>query len=104
MVVNYSLFTGPLAILLIAATCLAVVSVIAVIRSQKRRPATGRESMIGQDAIVYSALKPEGMVQASGELWHARIRGTKVNPGATVTITGIDGLTLIVKEKEATGG
>ncbi len=104
MVLNYSLFTGPVTILIIAALCLIAVSVVAVARSQKRRPAAGRESMIGQIATAVSALSPEGTVQASGELWHARVQGAHVKPGGKVSIIGFDELTLIVKEKEVTGG
>lgn len=104
MFLDYSVFAGPVTILIIAVVCFIAVSVFAVMRSQKRRPAAGRESMIGQVATAYSALSPEGTVQAIGELWHARVRGTHVNPGDRVTIVDIDGLTLIVKEKEVTGG
>jgi membrane-bound ClpP family serine protease len=103
MLVNYSVFTGPAIILAIVVVCLATVSIIAVMRSQKRRLAAGRESMIGQVATTYSPLNPEGTVQAVGELWHARARGPHVSPGQQVTILGMDGLTLIVKQKEVTG-
>jgi len=103
MILNYSIFAGPVAILIIVTVCLIVVSVIAVMRSQKRRPAAGSEAMIGEVATVYSVLNPEGTVQAVGELWHARVKGAHVDPGKRVTIIGIDGLTLIVKEKEVTG-
>jgi len=103
MLVDYSIFTGPAAILAIVVVCLMIVSIVAVMRSQKRRPAAGRESMIGQVATTYSPLNPEGTVQAVGELWRARVRGQHVGPGQQVTILGIDGLTLIVKQKEVSG-
>lgn len=103
MLVNYSIFAGPVAILAIVVVCLATISIIAVIRSQKRRPESGLESMIGQVATTYSPLSPEGTVQAEGELWHARVKGPHVGPGQQVAILGIEGLTLVVKQKEVTG-
>ena len=102
MLVDYALFTGPATILGIVAVCLAVISVIAVVRSQRRKPAAGRETMLGQTAVVQTTLDPEGMVLVEGELWHARARKTRIEVGAKVTVVAIDGLTLRVKEKEVT--
>ncbi|TFH36784.1 MAG: hypothetical protein E4G93_01520 [Dehalococcoidia bacterium] len=102
MLVDYSIFSGPAAVLGIGAVCLAVLSIVAVIRSQRRKPVAGRESMIGQTGTVTAALKPEGTVLFNGELWHARTKGPHLEPGTNVTVVKIDGLTLGVKEKEAT--
>ncbi len=99
MIVDYSLFTGPVLIIGILLACLLVVSVIAVVRSQRRAPSTGRETMVGRSAVVQTALDPDGTVLMDGELWHATAReGTPVQPGARVTVAAIDGLTLTVKK------
>jgi membrane protein implicated in regulation of membrane protease activity len=37
----------------------------------------------------------DGWVRVHGELWRAR--GTALEPGRTVRVTGVDGLTLIVE-------
>lgn len=102
MLVDYSIFTGPATILGVLVGCLAVVSIIAIVRSQRRKPAAGRETMVGQTAVVQTTLDLEGTVLVEGELWHARTKKLRLNPGAKVTVVKIDGLTLLVKEKEVT--
>jgi len=102
MLVDYSVFAGPGMVLGIVVVCLAVVSIIAVARSQGRKPVAGRETLLGQTAVVQTPLDPEGMVLVEGELWRARARKTRIEVGAQVTVVAIDGLTLRVKEKEVT--
>lgn len=102
MLVDYSVFAGPGIVLGIVVVCLAVVSIIAVARSQGRKPVAGRETLLGQTAVVQTPLDPEGMVLVEGELWRARARKTRIEVGAQVTVVAIDGLTLRVKEKEVT--
>lgn len=102
MLVDYSVFAGPGIVLGIVVVCLAVVSIIAVARSQGRKPVAGRETLLGQTAVVQTPLDPEGMVLVEGELWRARARKTRIEVGAQVTVVAIDALTLRVKEKEVT--
>jgi len=94
MLVDYSVFAGPATVLGIMAACLATLSIVAVVRSQKRKPAAGRETMVGQIGTVNTALKPEGTVYLNGELWHARTKGPHLDPGAKVKVVEIHGLTL----------
>ncbi len=98
MIVDYSLFTGPALILGIVLACLLVVSVVAVVRSQRRAASTGRETMVGRSAVVQTTLDPDGTVLMDGELWHATVREGSVQPGARVTVAAVEGLTLMVKK------
>jgi len=100
MIVNTSLYSGPLAIVLVLAGCLVVVSIIAVARSQRRKPAAGRETLVGQTAVVRTPLAPEGIVLADGELWQAISSGPHIDAGTKVRIIAVEGLTLKVATKE----
>jgi membrane-bound ClpP family serine protease len=103
MLVDYSIFAGPATILGIVVGVLLIVSVVAVVHSQRRRLTVGQETMIGQTGVVQAALRPEGTVQVDGELWHARVHGDHLDPGARVVVVGVNRLVLTVKEKEVTG-
>jgi membrane-bound serine protease (ClpP class) len=70
-----------------------------VIRSHRRQASTGREELIGKAAVVKVALKPEGTVFYRGERWAAISNKDRVEPGETVIITKVDGLTLHVIKK-----
>lgn len=69
-----------------------------------RRPVTGRESLIGMIGVVRQALRPDGMIFATGELWQATLAGApgqELPAGTPVTITAIDALRLIVRPATA---
>ena len=100
MLVNTELYTGPLIVVLVVLGILAVVSIIAVVRSQRRRPAAGRETLVGQTAIVRTPLTPEGTVLVDGELWHAVSSGPRYEVGGKVLVRAVEGLTLKVGTKE----
>jgi len=59
------------------------------------RPRTGAEAMIGREAEVASACRPDGQVRIHGELWAARC-AAGADPGETVRVDTLDGLTLVV--------
>jgi membrane-bound serine protease (ClpP class) len=63
--------------------------------SQRPRPAVGLETMLGREAIVAAACRPRGQVRLDGELW-AAVCDDGADPGDTVRIVGVDGLTLRV--------
>ncbi|MEE8503513.1 MAG: nodulation protein NfeD [candidate division NC10 bacterium] len=69
----------------------------AAIRAHRRQPVTGHEGLIGQIALVKTALKPEGQIFLRGEIWKARSE-EPVKPGGQVEVTGISGLTLKVRK------
>lgn len=57
---------------------------------------TGAPSMLGQPAQVLDWAGEEGHVLAFGERWQARAART-LAPGDRVEVTGVDGLTLVVR-------
>ena len=61
-----------------------------------RRPAVGASTLIGSDAKVLSACRPDGQVRLNGEIWDAScVEGAA--PGETVRVVGRRGLTLLVE-------
>jgi membrane-bound serine protease (ClpP class) len=52
-----------------AACCIAIVYL--AIRAYRRKPATGREGIVGEVGIAKSAIDPEGKVFVHGEYWDA---------------------------------
>ncbi len=73
----------------------------------RRKPATGREGLVGAVGTVRKALEPDGVVFVHGELWQATAPGDMVPAGTPipervpVTVTGMDGLRLIVRRATA---
>jgi membrane-bound serine protease (ClpP class) len=69
-----------------------------VVRARANKVITGAHGMLGETGIAVTVLAPEGKVQVHGEYWDAVAPPeAKVNPGAKVRVTGIQGLQLIVK-------
>ena len=75
----------------------------AVVRALRRRLVTGAEGMVGAYGKAVETLAPAGMVDIKGEYWKAVSPHAKIEAGHEVEVTGINGLTLEVKEK-ANGG
>jgi membrane protein implicated in regulation of membrane protease activity len=67
--------------------------------ARKWRPATGAEAMIGEEAEVATACRPEGQVRINGELWRARCEAG-ADVGDTVRVERLDGLTLVVSPSQ----
>jgi membrane-bound serine protease (ClpP class) len=73
----------------------------------RRKPATGREGLVGAVGTVRKALDPDGVVFVSGELWQATApedtiaAGTPIPERVPVTVTGMDGLRLLVRRATA---
>jgi membrane protein implicated in regulation of membrane protease activity len=61
-----------------------------------RRKAVGAETLIGAEAAVSEACRPVGQVRVGGEIWQARCEAG-ADPGDTVRVVGLDGLTLVVE-------
>jgi membrane-bound serine protease (ClpP class) len=66
------------------------------VRAMRRRPATGREEMVGLVGIVKTALIPQGQLAVHGELWEA-ISDLPLQPGDKAEVIRVDGLRLYVK-------
>ncbi|HKY72800.1 MAG TPA: nodulation protein NfeD [Nitrospira sp.] len=71
------------------------------INALRRRPATGREEMIGLVGIARTALAPDGQLAVRGELWEA-VSEEPVSAGDQVEVTAVDGLRLRVKPYQQT--
>jgi membrane-bound serine protease (ClpP class) len=81
---------------------LVIFAVTKVVQARRRRPATGREELVGQVGVVRRALDPAGLVFVHGELWQAQTTGDPIAVGETVCVEGIeDGLVLQVRRAEA---
>lgn len=65
------------------------------VKALRTRTATGMEGLIGDVGVVRSRLAPRGQIFLRGEIWNAECEG-EVEPGESVRITGMDGLTLRV--------
>ena len=70
--------------------------------SQRRRPVTGVDAMIGVGGLVRDAIGPTepGNVDMHGETWRAQ-SASRIAAGQPVRVTTVDGLTLIVEPSGA---
>ena len=92
---------------LLAAGTLALVY-LAIFRRWLRAKLTGKEQPTNVDAVVgktgvvtqrITAREP-GMIRVAGEIWRAALAGTEDGarePGATVTVESVEGVTLKVR-------
>jgi membrane-bound serine protease (ClpP class) len=71
----------------------------AVLRMHKHKAVSGVDAMIGTTAVALEDIDPYGQVRASSEIWNASASGA-IKKGSTVQITGVDGLTLHIKNQE----
>ncbi|MEJ7902198.1 MAG: NfeD family protein [Thermomicrobiales bacterium] len=87
-------------------TCAALILACALIigtaalRVLRKKPASGRTTLIGEIGVVRQALDPTGLVFLQGELWTATVDGDSATPvpaGAGVEVLAVRGLRLIVK-------
>jgi len=74
--------------------------VFVVVRSTKRKPLSGREGLVGETGRVSKVIEEgkTGKVFVHGEMWDATGSGT-FPPDSEVTVTGVEGLKLRVKQK-----
>jgi membrane-bound serine protease (ClpP class) len=63
---------------------------------RRYRLRVGPETLVGMRAEVLQPLTPVGLVRVRGEIWNARA-SAPVGAGETVTVSGMDGLTLLVE-------
>lgn len=113
---SYALFDESQGVMvsrpLIWALVIALVALFAVVggfavSTFRRKPATGREGLVGRVGTVRQKLDPDGVIFVNGELWQAT--ATEDNAAATppigervpVTVTGMDGLRLFVRRATA---
>jgi len=78
---------------------------VSVLRVLRRRPATGRNAILGQIGTVKVGIDPgkPGQVFVDGERWKALgDGGTPLPAGASIVVIAVDGLTLTVRLATAT--
>jgi membrane-bound serine protease (ClpP class) len=69
--------------------------------SQRRRAHIGAEALVGASARVVARCDPAGKVAVNGEIWNARC-ADGAEPGESVRVQGLQGLTLLVERDQAT--
>lgn len=72
-------------------------AVFKVVQARRKRPSTGRESIVGSIGETRTELAPEGMVYVSGELWQAWSNSGPIPAGRSVKIVDAEGLKLMVE-------
>ncbi len=90
-------------LIVIAVVAVFVFFIGAIIRSQRRRPATGKEGLVGKVGSANTVLDPTGMVYVEGELWTATSEAGRIEAGEEVVITKVEGLKLKVTKKQQGG-
>lgn len=77
------------------------VALTLVMRAHKRPAVMEPTAVAGQTGEVRVALNPIGTVQLRSELWSAKSEtpGETIEAGARVVVTGLEGLTLIVRRQ-----
>lgn len=71
-----------------------------VIRAHRRKPATGKEGLVGEEGLTIEELKPVGQVEIHGEIWKA-IAESKIGRGKRVIVQEVDSKHLRLKVKVA---
>jgi membrane-bound serine protease (ClpP class) len=82
-----------------SACCIAIVYL--AIRAYRRKPATGREGIVGEVGIAKSAIDPEGKVFVHGEYWNA-LSDEAIPAGTAVKVVEVKGSALKVCRAEPT--
>ncbi|MGH2830347.1 MAG: NfeD family protein [Actinomycetota bacterium] len=88
-----------------AATALFFAVVVqAAFKARRMGPAAAAVPAAGMLGTVVRALRPQGVVYASGEEWTATSDGAEIPEGAPVRVVAVQGLTLHVVPEEQSGG
>ena len=104
-----SLFTDSLIIevivfVVVSATALAVTRPLVKKLKQRGSQPTNADRFVGKTGVVITAVDnsiPQGMVKVDNEKWTARsVSGEPIEEGATVTVTAIEGVKLMVEPKK----
>ena len=88
----------PLTTIILTASAVAAFFMFIVgagVRALWSKTRTGPEGLVGEVGVVRSRLAPRGQIFLRGELWNAE-SASPVEPGESVRVTRIDGLTLQV--------
>jgi membrane-bound serine protease (ClpP class) len=100
---NSSAFEISVPIVIFTAALLGAFFVFVIskaVQARHERVHTGLEELIGEQAVVRSALDPVGHVFVQGALWRAVAEdGQPIAPGDRVTVESVEGLTLTVRKQ-----
>jgi len=66
---------------------------------QRKKPLTGKESLIGKTGVALQDIEGEGKIELDGQIWTAKTKD-KIKKGEEVSVEKIEGLKLVVKKKE----
>jgi membrane-bound ClpP family serine protease len=83
----------PIYLLILLVTGFIYFKLIGAMKSKVR---TGKEGMIGEEALVIEDINPEGKVMVWSEIWSATANGQRFTKGQKVKVCGFDGLKVIV--------
>jgi membrane-bound serine protease (ClpP class) len=89
-----------LAVIIIALVVFLYIAIVWGIRAHKKKVEAGKEGLVGETAVVETALEPKGTVLVEGEHWTAIVDKGRVGPEEEVIITKVDGLKLMVTKKK----
>ena len=91
--------TVPLGGLIAMMTGLAIYGVFSYrlgSRALRKKPLAGFTDMVGSKGTVIKPLVPRGTIKIGGELWEAESTDREIDAGEEVTVTGQQGLRLMV--------
>ena len=87
--------------LLVVVLALAAVAVYIAFLSRHKKSAMGPLNLKGRGGIVERTLSPEGTILIDGESWPAiTSEGQTIPEGEFISVTGTDGILLVVKPSE----
>jgi len=93
---GYEIPWGLIATLGIATALFFFVVIAMALQARKRPVMTGQEELIGAQGEVVDQLDGESWARVHSERWKVRSQ-VPLRPGQSVTVTGVDGLVLIVE-------
>ena len=69
------------------------------VAAQRRKPLTGKESLIGKQGIVITEIiNGKGQVELEGQIWTAKSK-ENIEKGEEIIVENTEGLTLYVRKK-----
>jgi len=71
------------------------------VRAFKRKPATGREGLVGEVGTALEDLKPQGQIEVHGEIWQA-ISKQRIKKGKRVVVEEVDAKHLLLTVRPGT--
>jgi membrane-bound serine protease (ClpP class) len=71
--------------------------ITSIIRTRRLPVALSVYNLEGKHGVARTALDPTGIVFVNGERWSAKSTGGRVEQGENVEITGVEGITLVVR-------